>query len=294
MTAIRMLLIVCCMLFSALGKADTIVVVIPAASSLTDEFIEDLRKQRSDDNVSVYNLESGGPVPEASLLITMGSSSLQWRLKQVSDTPTIGTYISRSSLPPLSLPPIPDYLQIILANPAPHRQLQLVRLLIPRLSAVGALYSPDHQAQLPEWQQAADAADLDLLSLPLDNQQQLGRQLITLLDGSDALVAIDDPIIYNADSLKTILLSSYTRNKVLIGPSAPFINAGSLSTTFSTPGQTAQSITRVLARPWRPGAITYPHYFSVLSNAQVARSLGFPPPDDDALAEQLRQQEMGQ
>ena len=110
MTAIRMLLIVCCML-------------------LTDEFIEDLRRHRSDDNVSVYNLESGGPVPEASLLITMGSSSLQWRLKQVSDTPTIGTYISRSSLPP-----IPDYLQIILANPAPHRQLQLARLLIPPLA----------------------------------------------------------------------------------------------------------------------------------------------------------------
>lgn len=290
----RLLLIGCCLLLSSLSRAETILVVIPGSSSLTDEFIDQLRAQRSEDRVLVHNLAQDAPAPEASVLVTMGSSSMQWRFEQDISTPTIGTYISRSRLSDGQWTPLPAHMQIILANPAPSRQLKLASLLIPRLSAVGALYSPAHQAQVIEWQQAAAAINLDLYSLALENQQQLGRQLTDLLDNSDVLVAIDDPSVYNANNLKAILLSSYTRNKVMIGPSAPFIDAGSLSTTYSTPAQMADSVAARLGQPWRPGSVHYPEHFSVLSNAQVARSLGFPPPDDEALAEQLKQQELQQ
>lgn len=294
LSILRQLLIGCCLGLSSLSNAETIVVVIPGASSLTEEFIDALREQRSADDVLVHNLADNQPAPEASLLVTMGSSSLQWRLKQSTDTPTIGVYISRSGLDEQDSPPLPDHVQIILANPAPSRQVKLASLLIPRLATVGALYSPAHQAQLPEWQQASAEAGLELVSLAVENQPRLGRQLTELLGSSDALVAIDDPNVYNAGNLKTILLSSYTRNTVLIGPSAPFIKAGSLSTTFSTPGEMARSVHETLTRPWQPGATGYPRYFSVLSNAQVARSLGFPTPDDEELADQLRQQEARQ
>ncbi|WP_022964243.1 hypothetical protein [Halopseudomonas pelagia] len=291
MKILRLLLIGCGLLLSSLSNADTLLVIIPGPSSLTAEFIDHLRAQRSEDEVLVHNLANNDPAPNASLLVVMGSTSMQWRLEQNIDTPTIGIYISRSSLADQKWLPLPDHIQIILANPAPSRQLKLASLLTPRLSAIGALYSPAHQAQLAEWQQASSAIGVDFFSLPLENQQQLSRQLTELLENSDVLVAIDDPSIYNANNLKAILLSSYTRNKVLIGPSAPFINAGSLSTTYSTPSQMAQSVDDTLTRPWQPGAIDYPRYFSVLSNAQVARSLGFPPPNDEDLADKLRQQE---
>lgn len=295
MQVIRLLLIGCGVLLSALVRADTLLVVIPESSSLTAEFIEQLRDKRRGDRILVHNLALAGSAtaPSASLLITMGSNSLQWRLQQDLDTPTIAIYVSRSGLTRLGLSTLPDSMQLLLANPQPSRQLKLATLLMPKTVEVGALFSAQHQGQLPEWEQAATALGLNLVSLPLASQEQLGRQLIDLLDSSDVLIALDDPDIYNADNLKTILLSSYTRNKVLIGPSAPFINAGSLSTTYSTPGQMAQSIDEVLGAPWQAGRIRYPQYFSVLSNPQVARSLGFPPPDDDALAERLRQQEVG-
>ncbi|MFO7706003.1 MAG: hypothetical protein R6V43_12865 [Halopseudomonas sp.] len=295
MKVIRLLLVSCGIVLSALARADTLLVVIPESNSLTVEFIEQLRDRRSADSILVHNLALAGTAtaPSASLLITLGSRSLQWRLEQGLDTPTIATYVSRSGLTLLGLSTLPDSVQLLLANPQPSRQLRLAALLIPKTLKVGALYSPKHQGQLPEWEQSATALGLNLVSLPLASQKQLGRQLIDLLDSSDVLMALDDPDIYNADNLKSILLSSYTRNKVLIGPSAPFINAGSLSTTYSTPGQMAQSIDKVLGAPWHAGRIRYPQYFSVLSNAQVARSLGFPPPDDDALAERLRQQEVG-
>ncbi|WOD09622.1 hypothetical protein RPW65_11095 [Pseudomonas sp. NyZ704] len=294
MNRLRLLLIGCCMLACAVARADTLLVVIPEPSSLTEEFVERLREQRRYDDVLVHSLASSSSAPDASRVITMGSRSLQWRLDQKHDTPTIATYISRSTLTDLGISPLAKSVQILLANPAPSRQLRLAQLLIPRIENIGALFSQQHQAQLAEWEQSATTLGLNLVSMPLNKQAQLGRQMIDLLDRSDVLVALDDPNIYNADNLKTILLSSYTRNKVLIGPSAPFINAGSLSTTYSTPEQMAQSVDDLLDAPWHGGVISYPRYFSVLSNAQVARSLGFPPPDDDALSSQLRQQEVGQ
>lgn len=289
----RLLLFGCCLLLSALVRADTLLVVIPERSSLTDEFIASLREQRSNDDILVHDLAASSPAPNASVLITMGSSSLQWWLKQSLDKPTIATYISRSGLTDLALPNLPESTQILLANPAPARQLRLAQLLMPKAVDIGALFSPKHLAQLAEWQTSSNALGVNLVSRPLASQEQLGRQMSELLDRSDILVALDDPTIYNADNLKTILLSSYTRNKVLIGPSAPFINAGSLSTTYSTPEQMARSVDDLLGNPRQAGLISYPRYFSVLSNPQVARSLGFPPPDDDALSERLRQQEVG-
>ena len=112
-----------------------------------------------------------------------------------------------------------------------------------------------------------------------------------MLDTADVLIGLDDPGIYNADNLKTILLTSYSRSKVLIGPSAPFIEAGSLSTTYSTPGDMAHSVALLLQQDQLPGEVTYPAYFSVLSNAQVARSLGLPEPDDETLRHLLTELE---
>ena len=96
------------------------------------------------------------------------------------------------------------------------------------------------------------------------------------------------------DNLKTILLSSYSRSKVLIGPSAPFIDAGSLTTTYSSPDDMARS-TAWLIKQGVPGSgSSYPKHFSVLSNAQVARSLGIPLPDDATLAQRLAELEHAQ
>ncbi len=125
----------------------------------------------------------------------------------------------------------------------------------------------------------------------VDGPDDLSRQLLGLLGRSDILLGTDDSSIYNADNLKTILLTSYSRNKVLIGPSAPFIDAGSLSTTYSSPQDMARSVAYLLEQGLPPQTTSYPRYFSVLSNAQVARSLGIPLPDDATLARRLAELE---
>ena len=182
----------------------------------------------------------------------------------------------------------------LLANPKPARQVALAKLLVPGIRRIGILLTEQTQAGLPEWRQAAAQQNTDLVSVTVDPQQNLTRKLVDIITDSDILLGTDDSLIYNADNLKTILLTSYSRSKVLIGPSAPFIDAGSLTTTYSSPDDMARS-TAWLIKQGVPGSgSSYPKHFSVLSNAQVARSLGIPLPDDATLAQRLAELEHAQ
>ncbi len=278
--------------FALQSQADTLLVIVPTATALTAEFVAALKRQRDDDNVVVHSL-ADPPLSaiDPALIITMGLSSLEWRLAQPDRTPTIATYVTRSSLQPALYAALPSYVHIMLANPKPERQLRLAELLLPRLRTLGMLHSSAHAGQIGEWEEAASAAELKLTTAKLTEPGNLARLLARLLDRNDVLIGLDDPVIYNADNLKTILLTSYTRNRVLIGPSAPFIAAGSLSTTFSSPADMARSVDYLFAHTASAPPMDYPRFFSVLSNQQVARSMGFAPPDDSALAAELARME---
>ena len=267
-------------------QAETIVVVAPERSDLTDEFTQALQQIRSQDSVQFRTLDDPSPVPAPSTLVTLGKAALDWGVS-FGQQPLIGTYVSTSGLQSLGIESLPPRVRILLANPKPSRQVALARELIPRLNKLGVVHTSISQPQLNEWAAAATDLGLQLVPVLVSEQTNLNRRLTETLDTSDVLMAPDDPSIYNADNLKTILLTSYARNKVMIGPSAPFIAAGSLSTTYSSPVDTARSVQYLLEQPESSGQISYPHYFSVLSNQQVARSLGFPPPDDAALAAKL-------
>lgn len=269
--------------------ADTLAIIQPRETELTRAFVETLRQTQPDGALQVHRLSDGPDLRSASVLVTMGLEALQWRLQQNIDTPTIATYITLDQLGPEMRHP--DFVQVLLASAQPERQLTLASLLLPRLQTMGMLHSGQQQWQTALWQRAAQRRQLEMVVHQVDQQQELLRSLSSVLNSSDVLIGIDDPQIYNADTLKPILLTSYNRQRVLIGPSAPFIAAGSLSTTYSSPQDMAHSTHQLLQQQWQNGAIHYPQRFSVLSNAQVARSLGLPPPDDSALQRMIQDQE---
>lgn len=285
----RLLLFMLLCLLGLHTWADTLVVIKPRETELTRAFVQALQQYRPDSSVQVQLLEDAVDTPSASLLVTMGMEALQWRLRQDASTPTIATYITLDQFGTETRPP--DSVQILLASAKPERQLLLARLLIPRLQTAGMLYSPQQDWQLQLWQQAARGQQMALISQSVDSQQDLLRGLASVLETSDVLIGIDDPQIFNADTVKPLLLTSYNRNRVLIGPSAPFIAAGSLSTTYSSAQDMAHSTHLLIQQPWQPGAIRYPEHFSVLSNPQVARSLGLPPPEDANLQRLIRRME---
>lgn len=292
MKALRLLL-ACLILVLTIqpARAAQALVVLPTQSSLTTAFVSELQAALGTP-VEVITTATATLPPEARYryIITMGQDALDWRLRQRAQSRTLATYITSEYWHPRSQT-APPWLSALYADPEPARQLQLSRLLAPRLDRAGILLSRDSRWQRARWQAAADQQGITLTIAEVDGPDDLSRQLLGLLGRSDILLGTDDSSIYNADNLKTILLTSYSRNKVLIGPSAPFIDAGSLSTTYSSPQDMARSVAYLLEQGLPPQTTSYPRYFSVLSNAQVARSLGIPLPDDATLARRLAELE---
>ncbi|MAG65218.1 ABC transporter substrate-binding protein [Pseudomonas sp.] len=288
-----LLLLACLILVLTIqpARAAQALVVLPTQSSLTTAFVSELQAALGTP-VEVITTATATLPPEAryQYIITMGQDALDWRLRQRAQSRTLATYITSEYWHPRSQT-APPWLSALYADPEPARQLQLSRLLAPRLDRAGILLSRDSRWQRARWQAAADQQGITLTIAEVDGPDDLSRQLLGLLGRSDILLGTDDSSIYNADNLKTILLTSYSRNKVLIGPSAPFIDAGSLSTTYSSPQDMARSVAYLLEQGLPPQTTSYPRYFSVLSNAQVARSLGIPLPDDATLARRLAELE---
>ncbi len=287
----RLAALLLCWLLAPSALASQYAVIIPGSSALTQSFVNALGTALPAANV--IPLSPADAIPAGTdAVITMGRSGLEARLRHQDQLPTLATYVTGESL--YDYAPSNAPFHALLANPKPARQVSLAQLLMPHARSMGILLSERSQRQRDQWQQAIETNGAKLVSVTVQSQDNLTRQVVDVITDSDILLGTDDSQIYNADNLKTILLTSYSRNKVLIGPSAPFIDAGSLSTTYSTPEDMARSVAYLINQGLPTSGSSYPHYFSVLSNAQVARSLGIPLPDDATLARRLAELEQAQ
>jgi len=78
-----------------------------------------------------------------------------------------------------------------------------------------------------------------LIARHLRSKDTLFSDLDELLIDSDVLLAVPDSEIYNSNSIRNILLSSYRRGIPLVGFSQAYVKAGALCAIFSTPEQLA-------------------------------------------------------
>lgn len=200
--------------------------------------------------------------------------------------------------PVLVLVPEPDAVKVddndsaLFWAPSLSEQLRLTRLLFPGVKRVGMLANED-SPRLKVFRQAAAGQGIEVLSrtAPAD---RLAREISELATRVDVLLAQQDSDLYNRDTIKTILLSAYRQNRVLIGPGPAFVRAGALASLYASPADLASAVAeriRLFARDGRlpaPGRISR---FEVMLNAQVARALGLSLPDEAELARRLRAEE---
>ena len=56
-----------------------------------------------------------------------------------------------------------------------------------------------------------------------------------MLNDSDVLIALPDPIVFNLRTTRNILLSTYRKRVPVIGFSKSYVKAGALAAIYSTP-----------------------------------------------------------
>ncbi|KAA0975072.1 ABC transporter substrate-binding protein [Pseudomonas sp. ANT_H12B] len=278
------------LLCSLSARAADILLTGAEDSPGAQSFAQALREMRPDDSVrfqTLANLPAPGKLTGSTRLILLDLPSLDWRLQDSQGPATLVLRISRLQARQRLGAALPSHLSLLWSDPPLDRQLRLTRLLLPHAKRVGVLYDSHSEFLLKELRQAGLSLGLEVITERWENTND-SRPLQTLLKNSDVLLGLDDPDLYNPKTAKNLLLSSYARQMALIGPNPGFVKAGSLASTYSDQSDWLEILNDMLDRPpstW-PRA-HYPQHFKVLSNPQVARSLGIEQMPDAFVATQL-------
>lgn len=236
-------------------------------------------------------LPAPSQLPADTRLILLDLPSLDWRLKDPRGPATLVLRISRLQARQRLNDAVPAHLSLLWSDAPLARQLRLTKILLPDVKRVGVLYDSHGEFLLDELRESGKALGLDLVTQRWDNTHD-SRPLQALLKNSDVLLGLDDTDLYNPRTAKNLLLSSYGRQTALIGPDAGFVKAGSLASTYSDQSDWLAMLDDLLDRPPTTWPRTqYANRFKVVSNPQVARSLGIEPVNDTLLATQLAEGE---
>lgn len=230
------------------------------------------------------------------LFVALGTQACSAMVKRKLQAPLLCTL-----LPHLSFEEI---LRVNARQPSPHlsalylnhpftRQLDLLRLALPKARRVGVLWGPESMLRDREegMATAANTRGLQLVSAHVAQNEPVFKGLKRVLEDADVLLALPDAQIFNSGNIQNILLTSFRAKIPMLAFSPAYVRAGALLSLYSTPtqiGQQAGLLVRGVLQGQSLGFPEYPNDFSVSVNENVAHALGLSLDAND-LTQRLKQ-----
>jgi putative ABC transport system substrate-binding protein len=173
-----------------------------------------------------------------------------------------------------------------------ERQFDLIRLVLPKARHVSVLLGPDTRGYEQELLAIAAPRKLQVHVRNVTENENPVTALDRLLNESDVMLGIVDPLVFNHANAQNILLTTYHHRVPLIGISPGYVKAGALAAVHSTPAEIGRQLAEILPFITGKSAIRlpapqYPKYFSVSVNSHVAQSLGIVLDDEETLVHKL-------
>ncbi|MDB6063532.1 MAG: hypothetical protein JWM78_3635 [Verrucomicrobiaceae bacterium] len=224
------------------------------------------------------------------LLIALSDNLLPWLATEKNNyAATLAFYVSSTAY--LAHLRNDDKVTALYRDQPLARQLQLAKMLMPNLHHVGIVTGHRNLPQpLAELERSSK---LEIQTIDIEDKIDWPKYLSQLMLDSDVLLGVDDATIYNADTIRSILLTTYRRGKFLIGPARSFVSAGSLASCYTAPDQYMQQLVEmvgVFLRSQKLPRPQYPRAYRVAINPQVAASLGLAVQDEKTLTARLQNQ----
>ncbi|MDH5611902.1 MAG: hypothetical protein OEY66_05545 [Gammaproteobacteria bacterium] len=171
------------------------------------------------------------------------------------------------------------------------QQFELTRSLNSKWKNVSVLLSNQNTALIKKLESCAAQYNLALRTILLSQYVSIIDALNTSLLNSDILLALPDSDVYNARTIKGILLTTYRHKVPVIGFSESFVRAGALAAIHTSTEQLGKQIADIIIKHYNNGHIEtrhlFPAYFDISINKDVAKSLGIITPDRKALIEKM-------
>lgn len=180
---------------------------------------------------------------------------------------------------------------VFIDNP-PERQILLAKILLGNFQRLGILVSTNSIYNKTTIENIVKKTGLKPRIETVAGDDNLISKLSLVLSASDAFLALPDAKIFNRDTAKNILLTTYRHRTPVIAYSASYVKAGALAAVYTTPQQIAQQTSRILVNILQSN-LSFPLYdsppedFEVIVNQNVSKSLGIPIQDENTLKRQL-------
>ena len=180
---------------------------------------------------------------------------------------------------------------IYIDNP-PERQILLAKILFGDLQSLGILVSAHSIYNKTIIESNVKKAGLKSRIETVTNDDNLVSKLSLVLSYSDTFLALPDAEIFNRDTAKNILLTTYRHRTPVIAYSASYVKAGALAAVYTTPQQIADQTGKVMIDILQ-SSLTFPQHdsppeeFEIIINKNVSKSLGIPIHDEDKIKRQL-------
>ena len=220
---------------------------------------------------------------QPTLVIALGDALLPWLAEHQRDyAQAIAFYVGAGAFAPHAKNNAK--LTALYRDQPLTRQLQLAKWLLPNLRHAAVLRS---EMPLP-----LSAAELErntgvtISEMVATADDEWPKLLAQAMRSNDVLLGIDDATIYNGDTIRSILLTTYRHNRGVIGPNRAFVTAGSLASCYTASDQYLQQLMAMVAAALQERKLPRPQYpktFRVAVNPQVAVSLGLTIPSEEAL-----------
>jgi ABC-type uncharacterized transport system substrate-binding protein len=232
-------------------------------------------------------LENTGERARTTLAIAIGDSLLPWLGSAKNPyASTLAFYVGSAKFAAIEHS---DKVSALYRDQPLLRQLRLAKLLLPDLQRAAVIYGGEGPPHNLAALQRRSGVTVD--AVDIDHKPDWAKALSQLMIENDILLGVDDPEIYNRDTIRSILLTTYRRGKILIGPNRPFVTAGSLASTYTSSEQFLQQLNSMVGEYLQQGRLPpaqYPRFYRIAVNEQVAASLGLNIPDEKTLYEHLQ------
>ena len=223
----------------------------------------------------------GGGAPVA-LVVTLGTLATRTLIARVPDVPIVAGMILNAA----ELHSTANVTGVYLEYPV-EVELDWLRRLVPEGRRVGVLYHGDEGGQrVADARRVAAAAGgaFTVVAIRVDGPADLPDALAQLTNRADVLWSLNDPVVYNPETARSLLLFSLRNRIPLVGQSTAWVRAGALyalDRDYDDVGaQCADLAARIVAGeavgtlpPAPPRKVRY------TLNLKTAATLGFPLPD---------------
>ena len=278
-----------------------ITIVMSAPTSANIEFVETFRAEliaakSANFRIKLIDLSEAEKfivAENSELVIALGVKALEAASKLKHTTPVLGVFTPLPTFNNLLLQSrrvLGNFSAIVLDQPY-FRRFSLIKTVLPEAKNLGVLLGPNSSLDVDNLREAGESEQLNIMQETIRQESELIPHLTTLLEITDALMAIPDSLVYTRETAQPILLTSYRYQKPVFGFSQSYVRAGALAAVYSSSRQLAKQAAEIAIKSQQaPGVLPppqVPKYFSVVVNYQVARSLNLQIADEDSINKKM-------